>query len=134
MKPRINVLTLGVDDLARSLAFYGDGLNVPKDLIAQADDHFAIHLHKDLSLVFFERTAIAAITGRPHGTSDQAEHIIGHAAASREEVDEILRSAKAAGGTVIGSPKEEPWGYMGHFLDPDGHLWEVWWNPASNVI
>lgn len=131
MKPCINVLTLGVDDLVRSLAFYRDGLQVPQELIAQADDHFALHLREDFSLVFFERSAIAALIGRAPGASSASEHIIGHAAASKDEVDGILRSAKAAGGTVIGSPKVEPWGYMGHFLDPDGHLWEIWWNPAA---
>ncbi len=99
------MLTLGVDDLARSLTFYRDGLQVPQELIVRADDHFALHLREDFSLVFFERSAIAAITGNPVDTSCRSEHIIGHAAASKDEVDEILRSAGAAGGTVIGSPK-----------------------------
>ena len=131
MRPRINVLTLGVDDLMRSLTFYRDGLNVPAEIIAQADDHFALHLHKHFSLVFFQRSAIAAITGGPPGTSGRSDHIIGHAAASKQEVDEILHNAQAAGGTVIVPPKEEPWGYLGNFLDPDGHLWEIWWDPAA---
>lgn len=123
----------GWDDLARSLVFYRNGLNVPQELIVQAEDHFALHLRDDFSLVFFERSASAAILGRPVGASSSAEHIIGHAAASREEVDGVLNDMKSAGGTVLGLPKEEAWGYFGHVLDPDGHLWAIWWNPGSTA-
>ena len=59
------------------------------------------------------------------------EFSIGHAVASRAEVDEVIAQAKAAGAAVTDSPHDRPWGiYSGYFQDPDGHLWEIIWNPA----
>ena len=56
---------------------------------------------------------------------------IGHAVASRAEVDEVIAQAKAAGAAVTDAPHDRPWGiYSGYFQDPDGHLWEIIWNPA----
>ena len=59
---------------------------------------------------------------------------LGHLVPSREAVDEVLATAQAAGATLTDRPHDRPWGiYSGYFRDPDGHLWEVIWNPAVKV-
>jgi hypothetical protein len=84
MKPRITLVTLGVDDLPRAVAFYRDGLGWKTEGIVS----------------------------------------------SREEVDAVLREAQRAGAIIVKPGKEAFWGgYTGYFQDPDGHLWEVAWNP-----
>ena len=131
MKPRINVVTLAVEDLDRSLAFYRDGMGFPEECIATGDGHVAFHLEADFSLVLFPRAEIARIAGQGEDAPRSTECILSHAAQSKAEVDTILRRADAAGGTVRGQPSDEPWGYSGYFKDPDGHLWEIMWNKAA---
>jgi hypothetical protein len=56
---------------------------------------------------------------------------LGHLVGSKEEVDALLAQAEAAGATLTDEPHERPWGiYSGYFRDPDGHLWEIIWNPG----
>ena len=132
MKPRINVITLAVADLQRSLAFYKDGLGLPTQGIVEGyEDHILFELEDGLSLVLFLRSELVRITGQTNGVHGPAEFILSYAAESREEVETILRRAETAGGTLQIVPKEESWGYYGYFKDPDGHLWEVVWNPVT---
>lgn len=129
MKPRINIITLAVSDLQRSLAFYRDGLGLPTKGIADGiSDHVLFDLEGGLSLVLFLETEIEKLSGIPVKAS--GECILSHAAESKNEVDEILRQAEAAGATIVSKPADEPWGYFGYFKDPDGHLWEIIWSPA----
>ncbi len=132
MNPRINIITLAVDDLQRSLAFYRDGLGLPtKGVAGGISDHVLFELEGGLSLVLFLQTEVEKLSG----TSPKAtgECILSHAAASKAEVDDILKQAEAAGATIVSAPKDEPWGYFGYFKDPDGHLWEVLWSPSFGV-
>ena len=135
MKPRITVLTIGVDDLDRSLAFYRDGLGLPtQGIIGQEFEHGAVaffDLQAGLKLAIWNRKDIAHETKVPLAAPSPTEFTIGHNVGSKEEVDGIMELAKRAGATITDPAHDAFWGgYSGHFQDPDGHLWEVVWNPA----
>lgn len=134
MKPSIQVLTLGVADLGRSLAFYRDGLGLPTEgLFGEEFEGGAVmffNLRGGLILALYPFASIAADTGLPVGGGSLPAFTIGHNVRSREEVDEVLAQAEAAGATFVQPGRDRAWGgYTGHFRDPDGHLWEVVWNP-----
>ena len=147
MKPRIHVITLAVDDLDRALAFYRDGLGFRTEgLIGtefKGDETIpdgttaVFHLDGGLMPSIYPRSELAKDAVIPLTETKPGEFSIGHAVASRAEVDEVIAQAKAAGAAgaagaaVTGSPHDRPWGiYSGYFQDPDGHLWEIIWNPA----
>jgi len=134
MKPRITVLTIGVDDLERSLAFYRDGLGLPTEGIVGTEyEHGAVaffELYGGLILALWERANIAWDTGLPRFSPSPTEFTIGHNVNSTDEVDAVMEQAKAAGATITKSAGDTFWGgYAGCFQDPDGHLWEIAWNP-----
>lgn len=136
MKPKIKVLTLGVSDLQRSLAFYRDGLGLPtQGLLGNDADESTVaffDVNEDMILALYPRAWLAKDAGLTEAPpSAGAFFSIGHNVASRQEVDEVLRQARAAGATIPEPPRDRVWGgYSGYFQDPDGHLWEVVWNPA----
>jgi catechol 2,3-dioxygenase-like lactoylglutathione lyase family enzyme len=138
MKPRITLITLGVDDLERSLSFYRDGLGLPTEgIIGQEYDHGAVaffDLQPGLKLGLWPRTSIAHETGLPAGNSTATELMLAHNVASRAEVDAVMVQAKDAGATIVKPAHDTFWGgYAGYFQDPDQHLWEIAWNPAWSV-
>lgn len=135
MKPSITVLTLGVDDLERSLHFYRDGLGFPTEgIIGTEFEHGAVaffELQGGLRLAIWERKSLAHEAKVPLGPASSTELTIGHNVGSREEVDRIMEQAEKAGAVITDPAHAAFWGgYSGHFMDPDGHLWEVVWNPA----
>jgi catechol 2,3-dioxygenase-like lactoylglutathione lyase family enzyme len=134
MKPRITVITLGVEDLEASLRFYRDGLGFPTDgIVGQQFEHGAvvfIRLQPALQLALWPRTSIAHDTGLPVGSTSPTEMTLGHTVASKAEVDAVMALAAAAGAVVVKPAHDTFWGgYSGYFQDPDGHLWEIAWNP-----
>ncbi|MCC6175228.1 MAG: VOC family protein [Chloroflexi bacterium] len=134
MKPRITLLTLGVSDLERSLTFYRDGLGLPTEgILGQEFEYGAVAfftLQSGLMLALWPRTSIARDTGLQLQPPSATEMTIGHNVGSREEVDAAMEQAARAGATVVKPAGETFWGgYAGYFQDPDGHVWEVAWNP-----
>lgn len=134
MKPRITVITLGVDDLERSLEFYRDGLGLPTEgIVGKEFEHGAVaffDLQAGLKLAIWNRKDIAYEAKVPLTASSSTEFTIGHNVGSKEEVDNIIKQAKKAGAIITDPAHDTFWGgYSGHFQDPDGHLWEVVWNP-----
>lgn len=134
MKPRITLITLGVDDLERAVRFYRDGLGLKTEgLVGTEFEYGAVaffDLQAGLKLALWSRTSIAHDTGLPLGNPSSSEFIIGHNVSSKVEVDEVMAQAKRAGAVVIKPAHDTFWGgYAGYFQDPDGHLWEVAWNP-----
>jgi uncharacterized protein len=134
MKPRITVLTLGTDDLQRSLRFYRDGLGLPTEgIIGQEFEYGAVaffQLEGGLMLALWPRTSIARDTGLSLQPASMTEFTIGHNVGSRREVDSVMQQAKTAGADIAKPASDTFWGgYAGYFRDPDGHLWEVVWNP-----
>jgi len=138
MRSRIKVLTLGVDDLERSLAFYRDGLGLPtKGIVGTEFEDGAVvffEMNDDLILALYPRPALAKDAKVSLGPSNPAQFSIGHIVKSKQEVDAVMRQAKAAGATVTDPARARFWGgYSGYFQDPDGHLWEIAWNPQWSV-
>lgn len=135
MRPRIHVLTLGVADLERSLAFYRAlgfesegiiGTEFPGGSVA------LFHLDSGLILSLYGRDDLERDANATFDAPGRGEFSIGHLVASREEVDAVLAAAQAAGATLTEQPHDRPWRiYSGYFRDPDGHLWEVIWNPRA---
>ena len=134
MKPQITVITLGVDDLERSLAFYRDGLGLAtKGIIGKEFEHGAVaffDLQAGLKLAIWPRTSLAQDTGIASGPSSPTDFTLGHNVASKDEVNAVMRQAKEAGAKIVTEAHDTFWGgYAGYFQDPDQHLWEVVWNP-----
>jgi catechol 2,3-dioxygenase-like lactoylglutathione lyase family enzyme len=135
MKPHITLITLAVDDLERAVAFYRDGLGLgTKGIVGTEFEHGAIaffDLQPGLKLALWPRTSLSADSTLPvHGRSS-TEFALAHNVDSRAEVDAVLQQAADAGAKVV-KPAETTFygGYAGYFLDPDGHLWEVAFNPG----
>jgi catechol 2,3-dioxygenase-like lactoylglutathione lyase family enzyme len=144
MKAHIHIFTLAVADLDRALAFYRDGLGFPTEgLIGSEfkgdettpDGTTAVfQLHGGLMLSVYPRSELAKDAAVLLASAKPGEFSIGHVVASRAEVDEVISQAKAAGASVTDPPHDRPWGiYSGYFQDPDGHLWEIIWNPALDL-
>jgi predicted lactoylglutathione lyase len=127
MKPRINIITLAVVDLKKSIAFYKDGLGLQtQGIAAEGQDHVLFELQNNLSLVLYLRTEFDKVANQSNTSQRVPGVILSHAADTKEEVDSILKNATEAGGTLLPhQPKEFDWGYSGHFKDPDGHIWEI---------
>jgi uncharacterized protein len=134
MKPRITLITLAVDNLPRSLAFYRDGLGLSTPgIVGEEFEHGAVaffELQPGLGLALWPRSSLAHDTGLAQGARGSLEFSIGHNVRSEEEVRQVLDQARAAGATIVKEGHATFWGgYAGYFQDPDGHLWEVAWNP-----
>jgi uncharacterized protein len=134
MKARITVITLGVTDLEASLRFYRDGLGLPTDGVVGKQFEYGavvfIQLQAGLRLALWPRKSISHDTGLPVGPASATELTLGHNVGSRVEVDEVMKQADAAGAVIVKAAHDTFWGgYSGYFQDPDGHLWEVAWNP-----
>jgi catechol 2,3-dioxygenase-like lactoylglutathione lyase family enzyme len=134
MQPRITVITLCVDDLERSVAFYRDGLGLKTDGIVGTEfEHGAVaffDLQAGLKLALWPRTSLAHDAGIALGPPSATEFSLGHNVASRAEVDVVMAAAQRAGAQIVKPAQETFWGgYAGYFHDPDQHLWEVVWNP-----
>ena len=140
MDPRLNVVTLAVRDLDVSLSFYRDGLGLPgkiigteyTDAVSGASGAVAFfELQGGLILALYPRRDFIKDAAVPDAPPSQVEFSLGYLTRSRAEVDEIIRRAAAAGARVTEAPRERGWGiYSGYFADPDGHLWEIIFNPA----
>ena len=139
MKPRLSLLTLGVDDLERALRFYRDGLGLPtKGIVGKEFEHGAVaffQLQSGLQLAVWPRSSMAADTGLGRSSSGgPPEFTIGHNVNSRAEVDDTMAQAERAGATIVKPSGPTFWGgYAGYFRDPDGHTWEIAWNPKLTV-
>lgn len=134
MKPRITVLTLGVSDLETALVFYRDGLGWSTEGIVGTEfDGGAVAffpLDNGLQLALYPKRQIAEDAHVDESASNPAAFTIGHNVGSRTEVDDVMKTAEAAGASITDPPRDRVWGgYAGHFQDPDDHLWEVVWNP-----
>ena len=134
MKPRITVITVGVDDLERSLRFYRDGLGLKTEgIIGKEFEHGAVaffDLQAGLKLAIWPRKSLSHDSGLALSSPSPTEFTLGHNVSSKAKVDAVMEQAKNAGAVIVKPAQETFWGgYAGYFQDPDGHLWEVVWNP-----
>ena len=138
MKPRITLVTLGVNDLERSLRFYRDGLGLKSEgIVGKELEHGAVaffELEGGLKLGIWPRSSIAHDSGLAAASPSPTEFTLGHNVASKAEVDAVMAQASRAGAAIVKPAQDTFWGgYAGYFQDPDGHLWEVAWNPAWSL-
>jgi catechol 2,3-dioxygenase-like lactoylglutathione lyase family enzyme len=131
-------MTLGVDDLERSLRFYRDGLGLATDGIIGTEFEYGavafFDLQAHLKLAIYPRKSLARDSGLPVEPPSGTEFSIGHNVSSKAEVDAVMQQASGAGAVIVKPAQDTFWGgYAGYFQDPDHHLWEVAWNPQWPV-
>lgn len=133
MKPKISLITFGVRDLPRMVAFYRDGLGFPPHNYADGDDMVMFRL-EGTWLGLFPREAQAADAGVSSEGSSFSGVVVSHNAPSKAAVDGVFAEALAAGATAVKQPQDVFWGgYSGYFADPEGNLWEVAFNPFTDL-
>ncbi len=135
MQPSISVITLAVDDLERALVFYRDGLGWPTaGIVGTKYEYGAVvffDINPGLKLALWPRASLARDTGLPLAEPTSSNMLLSHNVAERDQVDAVFAQALAAGASQVKAPQTVFWGgYAGYFSDPDGHLWEVVFNPA----
>ena len=134
MKPRVTLITLAVGNLERSLQFYRDGLGLEtQGIVGREFEHGAVaffDLEGGARLALWPRASLAHDTGLA-SLPAAGSIALGHNVRSRDEVDAVMAQARAAGARLV-KPAQDTFygGYAGYFADPDGHLWEIAWNPA----
>lgn len=132
MEQRLTLVTLGVADLARSLRFY-EGLGWRR-----GNDHAEVVFFQvgGVVLGLFSREALAADARLPSaGGGGFGGMALAYNTRSRAEVDAVLAEAEAVGARILKPAEDAFWGgYSGYFADPDGHLWEVAWNPHWTIL
>lgn len=138
MKPRITVITIGVDDLEKALRFYRDGLGLPTQGIFGTEfEHGAVaffDLQGGLKLAIWPRNSLSHDTGLPLSSPSPTEMTLGHNVSSKAEVDAVMAQARNAGAVIVKPAQDTFWGgYAGYFQDPDRHLWEIVWNPQFEI-
>jgi catechol 2,3-dioxygenase-like lactoylglutathione lyase family enzyme len=127
MKPRISMITLGVRDLAASVKFYEEGLGFPRK---DSPPEVAFFTLNGSWLALFGREALAEDATVSADGEGFESFALAHNVHSEEEVDDVIRQAEEAGATIVKRPQKVFWGgYSGYFKDPDGHLWEIAYNP-----
>lgn len=127
MKPRISMITLGVEDLAKSIKFYRDGLGFPQ---MESPPEVAFFTLNGSWLGLYGRTALAEDATVAAAGSGFKGFTLAHNVASESEVDQIIAQALNAGATLAKAARKTSWGgYVGYFKDPDAHLWEIAYNP-----
>ena len=127
MKPYISMITLGVRDLAASIKFYEKGLGFPR---MESSPEVAFFTLRGTWLGLYGREALAADAAVPAEGTGFNSFALAHNVPSEVEVDKVIAQAVAAGASLVKKPQKASWGgYSGYFKDPDGHLWEVAFNP-----
>lgn len=134
MQSRITLITLGVDDLDRAVRFYRDGLGLKTPgIVGKEFEHGAVaffDLQSGLRLALWPRASLARDSGLPVSPASPTDFCLAHNVLSKAEADAVMAQAVAAGARIVKPAQDTFWGgYAGYFQDPDGHLWEVAWNP-----
>jgi predicted lactoylglutathione lyase len=137
MKQKFNVLTIGVDDLKKSLKFYRSLGFKTQGIVGAEFEHGAVvffDLSENMKLALYERKNIAWDAKIKECKPSPTEFTIGHLVNSKKAVDSVMAQAKKAGANITKPAQKTFWGgYAGYFQDPDEHLWEIAWNPAWRI-
>ena len=129
MKPSVSLITLGVRNLQRAVAFYHDGLGWPLSG-ASVEGEVAFFRTGGTVLALWSREALAEDANVDSKRSGFSGFALAHNVAQKEEVDAVLEEAVSAGATVVREARDVFFGRNGYFADPEGYLWEVAWNPS----
>ena len=128
MRQKLNIVTLGVKDLERSLKFYKDGLGWKPS--GASNENIAFFQMGGVVLSLYPREKLAEDAKQNSGGNGFSEITLAYNAKGEAEVDEVLKKVEALGATIVKKAEKVFWGgYSGYFADFDGHLWEVAWNP-----
>lgn len=131
MKPKIGVITLGVSDLERSTTFYRNGLGLPMHGDFPGITFFALD---GTWLALYPKAQLADDACVADDGAGFRGFTLAHNVDSKERVDTVMQEAEKAGAKIIKTAREAEWGgYSGYFMDPDGFLWEVAWNPHFDL-
>ncbi|MDO9472542.1 MAG: VOC family protein [Caulobacter sp.] len=133
MKPKISIVTLGVRDFAKSLAFYREGLGFAAHNHTEGQEHVMFRLEGSWLSLFprGELAKDATVADDGHGFSGVT---LAHNVGSKAEVDAVFSHAVSVGARAVKTPRDVFWGgYSAYFADPDGYLWEVAWNPFTDL-
>jgi hypothetical protein len=136
MEPHISIITLGVDNLKRSVAFYADGLGLPfaEDFDPDEDGIAFFEVGPGLRLALYPWDKLAEDAQQPPDGEGFRGVTLAHNVRRRDRVDAVIAEAADAGAEIVKEPEEVFWGgYSGYFADPDGHLWEVAFNPYDEI-
>lgn len=138
MNQRINLLTLGVSDLKKSMKFYQKGLGwQTKGIVGTEYENGAVvmfELDNGSMLCLYERKNLAWDSNLKLQPESSTEFSIGYFVNSEKEVDVIMEEAKKAGAKISKAAQKAFWGgYHGYFQDLDGHLWEIGYNPSWKI-
>lgn len=133
MKSKISLITLGVTDFEKSLSFYRDGLGFkPHDY--HAGEKFTFFAMEGTWLAIFAKDQLAKDATVPNNGSGFPGITLSHNVKLKKEVDEVIKQAVSAGAKLVKKPQDTAWGgYSGYFADPDGYLWEVAYNPFTDL-
>ncbi len=130
MEPRVSIITLGVRDLERAVAFYRDGLGWP--ISGASNEGIAFFKTSGTVLALYPRQALAEDVGRDPEGDGFSGFTLAHNVAEKEQVDLVLEELAEVGARIVKEAENVFWGgRSGYFADPDGHLWEVAWNPYA---
>ena len=128
MRQRLSMVTLGVRDIARARQFYENGLGWHRDF---GQDDIAMYQSGGMVFSLYEWPKLADDAGVAAEGSGFRGVTLAYNARSKDEVRAVLEEARAAGATILIEPRDTFWGgHDAYFADPDGHLWEVAWNPG----
>jgi catechol 2,3-dioxygenase-like lactoylglutathione lyase family enzyme len=132
MEPRISIITLGVSDLDRAITFYRAGLGLPTNY--HEGEGIAFFQLSGTWLALYPAGALAEDACLPPERTRFGGFTLAHNVNSKELVDKTIAQALSAGATLLKPAAETFWGgYSGYFCDPDGHPWEVAWNPFFSL-
>jgi catechol 2,3-dioxygenase-like lactoylglutathione lyase family enzyme len=131
MKPKIGLITLGVKDFAKSVKFYSEGLGFPID---SSNENVAFFRLEGTWLSIYPLDKLAEDATVSSEGSGFKGFTLAHNVSSKEKVDEVLNLAEKAGAKILKPGQDVFWGgYSGYFSDPEGYLWEVAWNPFTDL-
>lgn len=132
MDQRLSLVTLGVADLSRAVAFY-EGIGWTRAM--QAAEGVAFFQLGGIGLSLYPEEELALDAGLlPRGREGFRGISLAYNVRERDHVDAIVEKLTALGGTVSKPPEDKFWGgYGAYVLDPDGHAWEIAWNPAFPI-
>lgn len=129
MEQRLSLVTLGVDDLPRAKSFY-EAMGWKAHPAEEGEDSVAFYQLNGLALGLYPRKMLAEDGNLGEPQSGFGGITLAFNTRSKDEVHTVIDEARAAGGTVTKEPQDVFWGgYHAYFTDPDGHAWEVAWNP-----
>ncbi|MCC7367132.1 MAG: VOC family protein [Chloroflexi bacterium] len=135
MEARVSLVTLGTRDLQRSISFYRDGLGWPMAEFGAETGQVAFFRTGGTILTVYLRHLLAEEAGQSPEGSGFGGIVLSHNVRTRDEVDTAIAEVERAGGSVLRPARAMDWGgYCGHVADPDGHIWEIAWNPGFPIL